>query len=202
LGKILIANIGPTEYERHGSFPVAGEAGLDAPPASFAQALASRLSGYQVAALYYVPVSGAKETAGVIARSLSVGLELLPGFEKEAGLDWWGLSPEDSLVLDCSFSEAPPDVAVKLPFDAPMDALREKVGKALDAIAEKHKKETVVIVSHRALTAVMALHLLHMANKHYRQIAQEAGALNLFEVRGGMPSALFINDTCHLHGLI
>jgi hypothetical protein len=52
------------------------------------------------------------------------------------------------------------------------------------------------------LTVLMALHLLHLHNKHYRQIEQDFGSLNLFEVRFGMPSAIYINDTCHLHGLI
>jgi hypothetical protein len=57
-------------------------------------------------------------------------------------------------------------------------------------------------VTHRALTVLMVLHFLHMSNRHYGQIAQENGAVNLFEIRSGIPSALYINDTCHLKGLL
>ena len=78
----------------------------------------------------------------------------------------------------------------------------EAMAAALDDIAVKHKKETAVIISQPALSVTMVLHLLGLGSKHYGQIAQDFGAVNLFEVRFGVPSALYINDTCHLHGLI
>ena len=77
----------------------------------------------------------------------------------------------------------------------------EAVAAALDDIAVKHKKETAVIVSQAALSVTMVLHLLHLDKKHYDQIAQDPGAINLFEVRFGVPSALYINDTCHLQSI-
>jgi broad specificity phosphatase PhoE len=112
------------------------------------------------------------------------------------------MDPADALVMDCSFSEAPPEVKIKLPFANSIDELRTMVAAAIDSISVKHKKEAVVIVSHRALTVIMVLHMLHMHNRHYRQIAQDYGAVNLFETRFGMASALFINDTCPLQGLM
>ena len=84
----------------------------------------------------------------------------------------------------------------------PLPGPGEAAAAALDDLAVKHKKETVIIVSQPALSVNMLLHLLNLDNKHYDQIAQDPGAVNLFEVRFGVPSALYINDTCHLHGLI
>jgi broad specificity phosphatase PhoE len=84
----------------------------------------------------------------------------------------------------------------------PLPGLGEATAAALDDIVVKHKKETVVIISQQALSVTMVLHLLDLDSKHYEQIAQDPGAVNLFEVRFGVPSALYINDTCHLHGLI
>ena len=78
----------------------------------------------------------------------------------------------------------------------------EAVAAALDDLTVKHKKETAVIVSQPELSVTILLHLLNLDNKHYQQIAQDPGAVNLFEVRFGVPSALYINDTCHLHELI
>jgi len=80
------------------------------------------------------------------------------------------------------------------PLPGPGDA----VAAALDDIIVKHKKETAVIVSQPELSVTILLHLLNLDNSHYQQIAQDPGAVNLFEVRFGMPSALYINDTCHL----
>ena len=84
----------------------------------------------------------------------------------------------------------------------PLPGLSESTAAALDDIIVKHKKETAVIVSEQALSVTMVLHLLGLHSKHYEQIAQDPGAVNLFEIRFGVPSALYINDTCHLNKLI
>jgi len=82
-----------------------------------------------------------------------------------------------------------------------LPGLGDATAAALDDIAVKHKKETAVIVSQAALSVTMVLHMLHLDKKHYDQIAQYPGAVNLFEVRFGVPSALYINDTCHLKNI-
>ena len=83
----------------------------------------------------------------------------------------------------------------------PLPGLGEAMAAALDDIVVKHKKETAVIISQPALSVTMVLHLLGLGSKHYGQIAQDPGAVNLFEVRFGVPSALYINDTCHLENI-
>ena len=55
MGKILLVNTGPTEYERCGSYPVSGQGELDASPDQWAQAAADRLGEYQLSAVYYCP---------------------------------------------------------------------------------------------------------------------------------------------------
>jgi len=201
LGKILIVNTGPTRQEQWGTCPVDGMAEPDEPLAEWAQASADRLAEYDVKAVYGYPVPGAEETAEVIAARFGLAAENLPVPAGERPVIWKGVDPGDALVMDCSFADAPAEVKVKLPFDNGIDELRKLTAAVIDGIAVKHKKETVVIVSHRALTVIMILHMLHMHNRHYRQVAQDYGAVNLFEVRFGMASALYINDTCHLHGL-
>jgi broad specificity phosphatase PhoE len=203
VGKILLVNTGPTEYERYGPYPVGDPEGLDAPPEKWAQASLQRLLEYKLSAVYYCPVPSGIETANIIAHGFSLEPQLLPGFEDPARVQWKGLSPEEAAVLDCPLKEKELEsVRIKFPFAAGLDQLRDKFAAALDDLAERHKKETVGLISHRALTVVMVLHFLHMSNRHFNQIAQESGAVNLFEVRGGVPSALYINDTCHLEGLI
>ena len=84
----------------------------------------------------------------------------------------------------------------------PLPGLGQAMAAALDDIVVKHKKETAVIISQPALSVTMVLHLLGLGSKHYGQIAQDPGAVNLFEVRFGVPSALYINDTCHLNKFV
>ena len=201
MGKILIVNTGPVGQERFSSYPVDDKEELDAPPLEWAQAALERLAGYPVKAIYTCPVPGAEEMAGIIAARFDLKADMLPELNSPHALRWTGMSPEDAMLLDCSFAEAPAEVKIKLPFDNNVDELRTMAVAAIDNIAVMYKKETVVIVSHRALTVIMILHMLHMHNRHYRQVAQDYGAVNLFEVRFGMTSALYINDTCHLHEL-
>jgi len=164
--------------------------------------VANRLNEYAVKCVYSCPVPGAEEMAEIIAARFGLKADTLPELSATQPLRWTGMSPEDAMLLDCSFAEAPAEVKIKLPFANSIDELRTIAAAAIDSITVKHKKETVVIVSHRALSVIMILHMLHMHNRHYRQVAQDYGAVNLFEVRFGMTSALYINDTCHLQGLI
>lgn len=147
----------------------------------WAEAAARRVAEYDLSAVYVCPVPHADETARIVAGYRPV--EALPGFGEKVEAFW---KPEHR----------------PLPFKEDLDKLRARVEPALTQVWEKHKKETVAVVSQRQLTVVMILFLLHMHNSHYGQIAQEDGAVNLFEVRDNTPSALYINDTCHLHGLI
>ena len=203
MGKILIVNTGPTEFERMGQYPLLDRSGLDAPPEKWAAAAAKRLLEYQLSAVYFLPVPEAALTAGVIAGGRNLEPQTLPGFENASELSWKGLSPEEAAVLDCPLDERGLQaVNIRFPFAVDLAELRVKIGASLDEIGGKYKKETVAVVSHRALTIVMVMHFLHMDNRHYNQIAQENGAINLFEIRGGVPSALYINDTCHLEGLL
>ena len=151
------------------------------PVQKWAEAAARRVAEYELSAVYFCPVPHADETARIVAGYRPV--EALPGFSEKVE-DFWQKWHRP------------------LPFREDLGKLRARVEPALTQVWEKHKKETVAVVSQRQLTVVMILVLLHMHNRHYGQIAQEDGAVNLFEVRGNTPSALYINDTCHLHGLI
>jgi len=203
LGKILIVNTGPAELERFSLHSTHRNADLDALLNKWAQAAAERLLEYRLNAVYSCPVPGADETAAIIASRLNLEARPLDGLSGVSGLTWEGMNHDLAAATDCPLSAADLEkTKVKLPFGDGFEVLREKVAVTLNRLSEKHKKETVAVISHRMLTVIMILHLLHMHNKHFFQIAQEAGAFNLFEMRAGVPSALFINDTCHLHGLI
>ena len=191
------------EYERCGPDPsVDGADRLKELPVEWAQAIAARLSEYQVKAVYYLPVPAVAGTADAIAGVYALRPDVLPGFNGAEGVSWNGLTAEEAAVLDSPFKQGESNtVNIKFPFVADINMLRPKIAISLDSVTEKHEKETAVIVSHRALTVIMILHLLHMGNQHYCQIAQNSGAVNLFEIRSGTPSAIYINDTCHLEGL-
>ncbi|MFA5065069.1 MAG: histidine phosphatase family protein [Dehalococcoidia bacterium] len=186
MGKILIVNTGPVRE-------LSAEA--------VAQAVAERLSEYKVAAVYFCPLPGAEEMAQFIAGRFGLQVQPLPGLGEAQHVCWKQLIQKEGSTADCSTAGAPPGAGSMLYPDTGIDALREASSAALDDIALKHKKEVAVVVSQRVLSEIMILHLLHLHSKHYGQVDQQPGAVNLFEYRFGVPSALLINDTCHLRGL-
>jgi len=191
LGKVLIVNTGPVQSGQ----------GRELRPEAVAQAIAERLSEYKVTAVYFCPLSGADEMAHIIADRFGLQVQLLPGLGESQHVFWKELVQKESLKEECSSAGAPPGAGSMVYPDAGIDELRRSFASALEDIAVKHKKETAVIVSQQALSVIMILHLLHLDSKHYGQIAQDPGAVNLFEVRFGVPSALYINDTCHLQSI-
>ena len=161
----------------------------------WAKAVAGRVAEYSVSTAYLCPAPYVRETAHIVAGNLPT--RPLPGFEMDVADFWKWQDGKPDIYVD-----EPHTVEIDSPFIMSLDEVRAKLEAAFIQLDEKHKRETVAVVSQRCLTIIMILHMLHMHNKHYHQIAQEDGALNLFEIRDGIPSALYINDTCHLHGLI
>jgi broad specificity phosphatase PhoE len=90
---------------------------------------------------------------------------------------------------------------IKFPGGERFADARERVSRTVDDLILKHPKETIVLVSHKVICQILILSLLNIGSSHFWQIEQDVGTMNLFEVRGGIPSAFFINDTCHLNGL-
>ncbi|MFA5079729.1 MAG: histidine phosphatase family protein [Dehalococcoidia bacterium] len=192
MGKILIVNTGPVQ----------SGSDREVPPAELAQAVAERLSEYNVAAVYYCPLPGAEDLAKYIAERFGLQVEPLPGLGEVQQVCWKQLIQKEGDKAEYSIAGAPPGAGSMLYPDTGIDALRDSSAAALDGISLKHKKESAVVVSQRALSQIMILHLLHLHSKHYGQVDQQPGAVNLFEFRFGVPSALIINDTCHLKALV
>ena len=59
----------------------------------------------------------------------------------------------------------------------------------------------MVLVTHKVVCKVLALVLLGWENSRFWQVEQDLTAISVFDFRRGQPSALLINDTCHLKGL-
>ncbi len=186
MGKILIVNTGPVQ---------AGP-GRELSQGALAQAVTERLSEYKVGAVYVCPLPDAEEMAQVIAGRFGLPTQLLSGLGEVQDVRWKEPAQKEGANASCASADA--QAGDITPHDAGIEELLQAAAAALDDIAVKHKKETAVIVSQRALSVIMILHLLHLDSGHYGQIAQDPGAVNLFETRFGLPSALYINDTCHL----
>jgi broad specificity phosphatase PhoE len=90
---------------------------------------------------------------------------------------------------------------LKIPDGESLEDVRKRVVATIDDLAAKHEDETVALVTHRVVCKVLLCHLLGLDNSHFWQIAQDATAINLFEMWDGRCTVRLINDTCHLRAL-
>ena len=168
-----------------------------------AEAAAAWIASWQVSAVYSSPLCRALATAEILVRPFGLEVKLLPGIIDIDYGEWQGLSPEEVAAKDgglySKWLESPHKV--KFTGGESLAAVRERAASAVDGLIAQHPKETVVLVSHKVVCQILILSLLGLDNSHFWQIAQDVCAINLFEVRGGVPSALSLNDTCHLKRL-
>ena len=168
-----------------------------------AEAAAARIAGWQVSAVYSSPLHRALTTAEILVRPFNLKVKLLPCIIDIDYGEWQGLSPEEASDrygdLYSTWLTSPHQV--KFPGGESLDEVRERVASAVDNLIAQHPKETIVLVSHKVVCQILILSLLGLDNSHFWEITQDVCAVNVFEVRGGVPSALLINDTCHLEGL-
>lgn len=194
---------GRTEWNRVERFRGRADLDLDELGRKQAQATAERLAEWQIAAIYSSPVRRAMTTAEIIARHSGLEAKPLPGITDIDFGEWQGLSLEEAAAKDgalyAQWQESPHKV--KFPGGESLAEVRERAASAVESLVTQYPKKTIVLVSHRAVCQILILYLLGLDNSHFWQILQDVCAINLFEIRDSVPSALFLNDTCHLKEL-
>jgi broad specificity phosphatase PhoE len=194
---------GRTEWNRVERFRGRADIKLDEVGIKQAEAAAARIADWQVSAVYSSPLRRAFTTAEILAHPFDLEVKPLPGIIDIDYGEWQGLSPEEAAAKDgglySKWLENPHKM--KFPGGESLTAVRERAASAVDGLIAQHLKETVVLVSHKVVCQILILTLLGLDNSHFWQLTQDICAINLFEVRGGIPSALSLNDTCHLKEL-
>jgi len=178
-----------------------------------AEALASRLAGTEVAAVYASPIRRALETALPISRR--AGLEVILDErvqeydfgEALSGLTWREIrerKPEMVEALLNNDSEFP-----RYPGEEGRGAFRERVCTALAEIAGRHQDaEAVAVVTHAGPIVVYVMETLGRKYSRPVPFLIENASITTIEINRSpanplMPDAVVtgLNDTCHLNGL-
>jgi broad specificity phosphatase PhoE len=201
--RLIVVRHGRTEWNRIERFRGRADIGLDEVGVKQAESAAKRIGEWPISAIYSSPLHRALTTAEIIAGPLGLNVQLAPGIVDIDYGAWQGLSTEDVVARDghlySQWIESPHKV--KFPGGESLAEVKERSASAVNDLIQQHPKETVVVVSHKVICQILILSLLGLDISHFWQITQDVGAMNLFEVRAGVSSALFINDTCHLEGL-
>lgn len=201
--RLIIIRHGRTEWNRVERFRGRADIGLDEVGMKQARATAERIGQWQISAIYSSPLRRALTTAEILAQSYDLQVELLPGIIDIDYGEWQGLSPEKVIARDgdlyTKWIESPH--TMKFPGGESLTEVRERAASAVTNLIEQYPKQTIAVVSHKVVCQILILSLLDFDSSHFWQIAQDVCAVNVFEVRHGIPSAVLLNDTCHLKEL-
>jgi broad specificity phosphatase PhoE len=200
VAQIIIVRHGRTEWNRVERFRGRADIGLDEVGIRQAKAVAGRILGLEVSAVYSSPLRRAFTTAEIVAEKCGLELRPLDGIKDIDYGDWQGLSPEEA-------SERHPDMyrqwldsphLVEFPNGESLDKVRQRAGSAVDELRKQLSEETIVLVSHKVVCQILILHFLELDNSHFWQIGQDVCAVNVFQTTDSATFAMQINDTCHL----
>lgn len=198
--RLVIVRHGRTEWNRVERFRGRADIELDETGIKQAKATAARIADWKVSAIYSSPLRRALTTAEILAQPFGLEAKSLAGIIDIDYGEWQGLSPEEAAAhydsLYAKWLNSPHKV--KFPGGESLAEVRKRAASAVNGLIAQHPRETIVMVSHKVVCQILILSLLDLDNSHFWQIAQDVCAINLFEVRAGIPSALSLNDTCHL----
>ncbi len=203
MARIILVRHGQTEWNRLERFRGWVDIDLDETGLRQAEAVSPRVARWEVAAIYSSPLRRAMATAQIIANRLSLPVVPLEGINDMNFGIWQGLSigevKENYPELFDLWRYSPQ--RLEIPQGESLEDVRKRVVATIDDLTARHESATVALVTHRVVCKVLLCHLLGLDNSHFWQIAQDATAINLFEITEGKATVTLLNDTCHLRAL-
>jgi probable phosphomutase (TIGR03848 family) len=160
-----------------------------------AAGLAERLRRVRLAALYSSPLERCLETAGALAAGRRLDVFPEPGV-LEVGYGRWTGRPLAQLVktdLWRDVQRAPG--SVRFPGGETLAEVQLRAVGALDAIASKHPRKVVGVVSH---ADVIRLAVAHYAGVHvdlFQRLIVSPASVSAIALGDGVPRILRLNDT-------
>ncbi len=147
---LLLARHGETDWNRELRIQGSSDIALNELGRRQAQALAQELEHVELDAIYSSDLSRARETAAAVAALHGLEVRLDARLRERAFGSWEGLTREDIAALpDGSRHDGEDD-----------DQVRERVLEAIQAIADAHPGENVLVVAHGGALNVLWHHAI------------------------------------------
>lgn len=203
--RLIIVRHGQTAWNEGEGERLRGRADLDLDEAGLRQAVAAatRLTKWEVAAVYSSPLRRAMRTAETLAKPRGLQVQPLEGLIDIDYGRWQGLSLREAEADDPELYTLWLDNPhlVTFPGGEGLEQVRSRATAAVETVVSRHLEQTVVLVSHKVVCKVLLCHLLGVDNSHFWQIHQELCAINVIEMEKDSPLIMLLNDTCHLKGV-
>jgi probable phosphoglycerate mutase len=202
--RILLARHGETDWNREGRWQGHSDQPLNATGRAQAEALAARLRGEGIDALYTSDLLRASQTAAAVGRATGLNPIPAPGLREVdvgelAGLD----RAEAGRRYPDWYTRWREGTDDRYPGGERFTDLRERALSQLDRIADRHAGETSVAVCHNGIVRAVVLHVLGLDPAERRRVAPGANcSLTVVERQRRRLVLVALNDVGHLNGLV
>lgn len=163
-----------------------------------AEALARRLAGVELKAIYSSPLERTVETAEIIAQPHGIPIRIREGIGEARYGEWTGQKLEDLSKTDLwPVIQFHPSGA-RFPGG---EALREMQARAvaeIDAICENHREDVVAVVSHADVIKAIIAHYVGMHFDLFQRLSVSPASLSVLVVGKMGPRLVRLNDTSHI----
>jgi broad specificity phosphatase PhoE len=162
---------------------------------------ATHTNGSSLTALYSSPLQRSRQTAEAIARQTGLSMQIDPELAEMLLGDWEGLTPEE---IDAQFDggyarwRVTPS-RVQIPGAEPAAQFHARVTRVFARIAQRHRGEDIVIVSHGGVIASLLAQWLYADyDRLLRRMSLENAGISRIDCCTEPPLVLWVNATHHL----
>lgn len=201
---IILARHGETKWNLEGRFQ--GQKDTELSPLGWEQArlLARALAGVHLDAVYASPLARARETAAQVAGEHRLPVELVPSLMEICHGEWEGrryaeVAEEDGERL--RLWRTRPEL-VSMPGGESLEDVARRACPAVQALAEKHAGQTILVVAHDAVNKMLLANALGLGPEAFWRIKQDNACLNVLEYAEGRFRVALLNSTVHLGYLV
>ncbi len=198
--KLFLTRHGQTDWNIAGKYQGQSDVPLNQTGILQAEALAKRLSAEKIDAIYSSDLSRAKDTAQAIANfhQLHINTDLC-WRELNFG-DWEGMNYKEMSAHSPELFEnwMKDSTNISTPNGESLKQLAHRVKTAFDEIKNKHKDQTVLLVSHSGALQALLATLLGIELNFYWQFKISQASLSELKVYEDSVVLNLLNDVNHL----
>jgi probable phosphoglycerate mutase len=163
-----------------------------------AEALARRLAGIELTAIYASPLERTMETAEIIARPHGLPVRIREGIGEAHYGEWTGQKLEDLAKTELWRVVQFHPSGARFPGGEAMREMQARAVAEIDAIRAEHPEGTIAAVSHSDVIKAIIAHYAGMHLDLFQRLAVSPASLNILVFSKMGPRLVRLNDTSHI----
>jgi probable phosphomutase (TIGR03848 family) len=167
-----------------------------------AEALADRLAGLPVSAVFASPIERTTQTASAVAARHGLAVQSLPGVLEADYGDWTGQKIADLVKTDLWKVVQRTPSRASFPGGESLAAMQARIVAALDALVLEHTGKLLVVVSHADPIKAAIAHYTGVHLDLFQRIVVSPASVTAFEFGTYGVAMLKCNDTGTLEELV